>query len=85
MNVIAHTGADFALASPGRLHVRRTGRLSSWTRLETAKKLLLFSQKTIAEVSRLSGFTSPQYFSRFFKNRIGMTAEEFRSRNGEMW
>ncbi len=56
-----------------------------WTRLETAKKLLLFSQKPIAEVSRLSGFTSPQYFSRFFKNRIGMTAEEFRSRNGEMW
>ena len=51
-----------------------------WTRIETAKKLLLFSQKPIAEVSRLSGFASPQYFSRFFKNRIGITAEEFRNR-----
>ena len=48
--------------------------------IETAKKLLLFSQKPIAEVSRLSGFASPQYFSRFFKKRIGITAEEFRSR-----
>ena len=37
------------------------------------------------DISKLSGFASPQYFSRFFKNRIGMTAEEFRSRNGEMW
>lgn len=53
-----------------------------WARLETAKNLLLFSQKPIAEVSRLSGFTSPQYFSRFFKTRTGMTAEEFRSRGG---
>ena len=53
-----------------------------WARIETAKKLLLFSQKPIAEVSRLSGFASPQYFSRFFKDRIGMTAEEFRSRGG---
>ena len=53
-----------------------------WTRIETAKKLLLFSQKPIAEVSRLSGFASPQYFSRFFKNRIGITAEEFRSHGG---
>jgi LacI family transcriptional regulator len=53
-----------------------------WTRIETAKKLLLFSQKTIAEVSRLSGFASPQYFSRFFKSRTGITAEEFRSRGG---
>ena len=53
-----------------------------WTRLETAKKLLLFSQRPIAEISRLSGFTSPQYFSRFFKSRTGMTAEEFRSRGG---
>ena len=53
-----------------------------WARIETAKKLLLFSQRPIAEISRLSGFTSPQYFSRFFKTRTGMTAEEFRSRGG---
>ncbi|MBQ8113520.1 MAG: AraC family transcriptional regulator [Kiritimatiellae bacterium] len=39
----------------------------------------------LTDISKLSGFASPQYFSRFFKNRIGMTAEEFRSRNGEMW
>ena len=51
-----------------------------WTRLETAKKQLLFSQKPIAEISRLSGFASPQYFNRFFKARTGITAEEFRSR-----
>ena len=38
--------------------------------------------KPIADVAKLSGFASPQYFSRFFKNRIGITAEEFRSRGG---
>ncbi len=53
-----------------------------WTRLETAKKLLLFSNQPIADVAKLSGFASPQYFSRFFKSRTGMTAEEFRSCGG---
>lgn len=51
-----------------------------WTRLETAKKLLLFSKTPIAEVARLSGFSSPQYFCRFFKSRTGQTAERFRER-----
>jgi AraC family transcriptional activator of pobA len=52
-----------------------------WTRLETAKKLLLFSRKPVAEISRLSGFASPQYFSRFFKDRIGVPPEEFREQD----
>lgn len=49
-----------------------------WTRLETAKKMLLFSLKPIAEIARLSGFASPQYFSRFFKAKIGVSPEAFR-------
>lgn len=59
-----------------------TGRTLSahilWTRLETAKKLLLFSNTPVSEVARLSGFSSPQYFCRFFKSRTGQTAERFR-------
>ena len=50
-----------------------------WTRLEMAKKLLVFSHKPVAEVARLSGFASPQYFCRFFKSKTGLTAEEFRN------
>ena len=34
-----------------------------------------------AEISRLSGFASPQCFSRFFKNRIGVPPEEFREQD----
>jgi len=53
-----------------------------WTRLETAKKLLLFSRKSINEIAKMSGFASPQYFSRFFRSKVGMTAERFRKDAG---
>ena len=59
-----------------------TGRTLSahilWTRLETAKKLLLFSKAPVAEVAALSGFSSPQYFCRFFKTKTGTTPVGFR-------
>lgn len=48
------------------------------TRMETAKNLLLFSESAISEVARMSGFSSPQYFSRFFKMKTGTTPVDYR-------
>lgn len=49
--------------------------------IEEAKNLLLSSDKTIGELSFLLGFEYPQYFSRLFKSKTGMTPLEFRNTN----
>lgn len=48
------------------------------TRMETAKNLLLFSKNTVSEIAGMSGFASPQYFSRFFKMKTGATPVDYR-------
>jgi AraC-like DNA-binding protein len=49
--------------------------------IEEAKNLLLCSNKSISELSFSLGFEYPQYFSRLFKAKTGMTPIEFRHNN----
>ncbi|MGC4102437.1 helix-turn-helix domain-containing protein [Ferruginibacter sp.] len=49
--------------------------------IEEAKNLLLSSGKTVAELAFSMGFEYPQYFSRLFKSKTGMTPLEFRNMN----
>lgn len=46
--------------------------------IDKAKNLLLGSDDTVATIAYTLGFEYPQYFSRLFKNKVGMTPTEFR-------
>lgn len=43
-----------------------------------AKRLLIFTQQSICDIAYGLGFKDPAYFSRFFKQSVGMSAGEFR-------
>lgn len=47
--------------------------------IEEAKNLLVSSNKTVGELAFSLGFEYPQYFSRLFKSKTGMTPLEYRS------
>ena len=47
--------------------------------LDAAKSLLLNTNKTISEIAYELGFEYPQYFSRLFKNKTGITPTRFRN------
>ena len=49
--------------------------------IEEAKNLLLSTNKTVGELAFDLGFEYPQYFSRLFKSKTGMTPLEYRSAN----
>jgi YesN/AraC family two-component response regulator len=49
--------------------------------IEEAKNLLLSSNKSVSELAFSLGFEYPQYFSRLFKAKTGMTPIEFRNKN----
>ncbi|GAB4029712.1 helix-turn-helix domain-containing protein [Spirosoma gilvum] len=49
--------------------------------IEEAKNLLLSSDKSVGELAFSLGFEYPQYFSRLFKSKTGMTPLEFRTIN----
>ncbi len=49
--------------------------------IEEAKNLLLSSNKSVGELAYLLGFEYPQYFSRLFKSKTGMTPLEYRNSN----
>ena len=49
--------------------------------IEEAKNLLLSTDKTVGELAFDLGFEYPQYFSRLFKSKTGMTPIEYRSTN----
>jgi AraC-like DNA-binding protein len=46
-----------------------------------AKEELMMPDKSIAEVAYSLGFQYPQHFARFFKNKVGVTPKDYRSRN----
>lgn len=48
-------------------------------RLERAKNMLLNSNYSIAEIAESSGFNDRYYFSRVFKNELGVTPTEYRN------
>lgn len=43
-----------------------------------AKRRLIYTQQSVEEISELLGFSDPAYFSRFFKQMVGLTAGAFR-------
>jgi transcriptional regulator GlxA family with amidase domain len=47
-----------------------------------AREMLLFSEKSIKEISYEMGFQSNYYFSRIFKNRLGVSPSEIRKNLG---
>lgn len=49
--------------------------------IEEAKNLLLSSDQTVGELAFSLGFEYPQYFSRLFKSKTGMTPLEYRNMN----
>ena len=49
-------------------------------RLNTACLLLRTSQTQISAIARTTGFTSSNYFSRWFRKRIGLTPQEYRDK-----
>lgn len=49
--------------------------------IEEAKNLLLSSNKSVSELAFSLGFEYPQYFSRLFKSKTGMTPFEYRNQN----
>jgi AraC family transcriptional activator of pobA len=48
-------------------------------KLLEAKRLMLYSNMTVAEVGYDLGFSDPAYFSRFFKKLAGVSARSFRN------
>ncbi|MEZ4772949.1 MAG: helix-turn-helix transcriptional regulator [Bacteroidia bacterium] len=49
--------------------------------IETAKNLLLSSDDSVGQIAYSLGFEYPQYFSRLFKQKTGLTPVEFRNHN----
>lgn len=49
--------------------------------IEEAKNSLLSSNKSVGELAFSLGFEYPQYFSRLFKSKTGMTPLEYRNMN----
>lgn len=53
----------------------------SFLRMEEAKRLLLTTDKTVEEISRMVGISSQKYFSRVFRKHYGSTPSSFRQNN----
>ena len=47
--------------------------------IDKAKNLLLGSEDSVSTIAYALGFDYPQYFSRLFKNKVGMTPTEYRN------
>lgn len=55
-------------------------------RIETAKNLLAFSEKSFEEISNYLYFSSQSYFIAVFKKFVGMTPKEYRNMHyGKKW
>ena len=59
-------------------------RLLNRFRVRLSQQPLRTSDKTITEIAFNSGFSSSQYFSRIFKNLIGITPSQYRQRRGNL-
>ena len=49
-------------------------------RIERAEELIANSNYPISQISYLTGFSDPKYFSRCFKKDTGMTPSEYRDK-----
>ena len=70
-----YLNALFKKTTGATLHTHITKR-----RLEIARELLLSSEKSIAEIGRMCGFSGASYFSESFKSHMGITPSEYRQR-----
>jgi AraC family L-rhamnose operon regulatory protein RhaS len=59
-------------------------RLLNRFRVKQSQLPLRNSKKTITEIAFNSGFSSSQYFSRIFKNLIGITPSQYRHQRGNL-
>ena len=50
-------------------------------KLEEAKSLLIYTEKTISEISEYLCFSSQAYFQNVFKKKYNLTPKEFRKQN----
>ena len=57
------------------------GKLISELRIQKAKELLLSTDIPIMDISSLSGFASPAYFTNKFTKEVGISPSEFRKKN----
>ena len=79
------TYAEDLAVTPARLNAAckaRSGKTASdllYDRLLTeAKRYLIYSESSVAQVAHLTGFEDPAYFNRFFTRRMGQTPGAFR-------
>jgi AraC-like DNA-binding protein len=49
--------------------------------IEEAKNILMGTDKSVGEVAYLLGFEYPQYFNKLFKQKTGLTPNEYRHLN----
>jgi AraC-like DNA-binding protein len=49
--------------------------------IDAAKTILLNTSKTVGEIAFTLGFEYPQYFSKLFKQKTGLTPQEYRKSN----
>jgi LacI family transcriptional regulator len=50
-------------------------------RIEAAKRLLVDTDRTIAQISRATGFEHQDMFARVFRRNVGLTPSQFRLQN----
>ncbi|WP_248923878.1 response regulator [Paenibacillus hamazuiensis] len=53
-------------------------------RMEKAKELLKLSRHKVQDISRMTGFETPAYFTRLFKKYTGLTPQEYRELHTEV-
>jgi len=85
-----HRIADYAAelaVTPGHLSVlceqyagARAKRLLDRTLVARARRLLLYTDDSVARVGAALGFEDPSYFSRFFRRETGQSPKELRDR-----
>ena len=51
------------------------------SKLEEAKSLLVFSDKSLSDISAYLCFSSQSYFNNVFKQKFRMTPKEYRMKN----
>lgn len=65
-----------------RRHLGMTAKAAVQERLEVAaRRLLLFSDRSSAQIATALGFADASYFARFFRRRAGLTPARFRAVN----